>query len=309
MSLATLAACTDSESSDPTEPPTRTVQFSVKTPHDFVKGRPGDVLLEVENNGPYQKEVEIDLSFDLKQVPQGAISAEYEDPASDAWKDIRLSRKGGAGRTSLSGTFHAPLPKGHNILRIRLTPGARPTAAGQSIGIAATLRGAKKELATSTGKAELANLDVEVESHAEYVRRQGGWSEYSFTVNNTSEVKYPKIQALAFLCKEVEHDCRQDQSTSALHVQWRDGRKWKDLDTSTPTSSTEPGSSYFDDAAILSTSMPLPAAASQSLRFRIKAADPPGGDEWQGGLNLVARHKGGDSTTEFSSKTAIFRIK
>ncbi|MET9566856.1 hypothetical protein [Streptomyces tauricus] len=167
---------------------------------------------------------------------------------------------------------------------------------------------ADKPLADARGSAPLENFRVKEESGTEYVQRKGGWSEFDFSVNNHSAVGYQKIQVLAFLCEELESNCRADESISALAVQWKTSDGWKDLKIPSPRPApTSVDDLNLEDDAALVSNIPLPLNESKILSFRIKEkGDLPKG--WQGQIQLLARHKGDKSTTALSSKGVTFQV-
>ncbi|MFI1484586.1 hypothetical protein [Streptomyces sp. NPDC020747] len=316
MSIAVLTACTSEKPPAKTEPPASPVSLKFQRLDDYAKGTPGRILFEVENEGPYREVADIDLSFDFKNAPKGGdgISVEYQEPKSHSWKILRLSPKDAEGAKALEGSYQVPLPRGASTLMLRLTPAARPTTSGQSIGVTANLRSGRKTLASHHGTAPLANLQVVADSGNDYVRREGGWSEYSFSVNNISTVDYPKIQVLASVCKDSEDawsgDCESDESTSGLHIQWKARDSWKNLETSSEEADPKPDDvDLMEIDTILNTNIPLPPRKSRIIHFRIRAtSDFPTGN-WSGQLQLLARHKGDESTTEFSVENSSLRVK
>ncbi|WP_344391981.1 hypothetical protein [Streptomyces vastus] len=317
MSVAALAACTSEKPPAETETPLSPVSLTVQHLDDYVKGKPGRILLEVDNEGPYRETVDVDLSFNLKNAPKGGdgISVEYQEPKSRSWKNLHLSSKYAEGATALGGSYQVPLARGASALMLRLTPEARPTTSGQSIGITAKLRSGRRILANEHGTAPLANLQVSAESGDDYVRREGGWSEYSFSVNNRSTVDYPKIQVLAHLCKEagdapLDEDCESDESTSHLHVQWKTQDSWKDLDITADAPDSEPEDvNLMEVGAILNSNVSLPPGKSRIIHFRIEATSNfPKGD-WGGQLQFLARSKGDKSLTAFSTGNSSFQVK
>ncbi|WP_406488692.1 hypothetical protein [Streptomyces phaeochromogenes] len=283
--------------------------MKIQSSSDYVMGEPGSLAVEVENNDSKQKNVDVNLSFSLKHAPKGDVTVEYQGMGSSSWKDLRVSPKNTAGEETLSGTFQTALPSGSSTLKLRLTPGMRPTASGQAIDITAKMSNAKKSLAVARGSAPLTNFQVKEESGSEYVQRRGDWSEYEFSVNNRSAVDYPKIQVLAFLCEEVEGDCKADESTSALSAQWKTVDGWKDLKNPLPEPTATSDSENLEDDALLVTNIPLARDGSERLTFRIKETGDLRKGEWQGEIQLLARHKGDKSTTALSSTGTTFRIK
>ncbi|MEU9879303.1 hypothetical protein [Streptomyces phaeochromogenes] len=264
----------------------------------------------MDNDESKRIDVDVNLLLSLKRAPKGDVAIEYQEIGSSSWKDLRLSPKIAGSKEELSGTFQAALPSGHSTLRLRLTPGMRPTDSGQSIGITARLSRARKSLDTANGSAPLTNFRVEKKSGSEYVQRKGDWSEYDFLVNNLSAVNYPKVQVLAFMCEEVEGDCTENESTSTLSLQWKTADGWRDLKIPSPgpAPTSDAVRDLEDDAALVS-EIPLPHAASKLLNFRIKETGNLRKGPWKGQLQLLARHKGDESTTALSSKGITFEIK
>ncbi len=311
LTIATLASCTSEEPHEGGESSsTSPVWMKIQSPSDYVIGEAGPLALEVENSESKRSEVDVNLSLSLTHAPKGDVSIEYQEVGASSWKDLRLSPKATGGAESLSGTFQTTLPSGSSTLRLRLTPGMRPTNSGQSIDITAKISRARKSLAVAHGSAPLAIFQVKAESGSEYVQRRGSWAEYEFSVNNRSAVDYPKIQVLAFLCEEVEGDCKADESTSALSVQWKTPDGWKDLriPSPDPTPTSDAAPDLEDDAALVS-DIPLSRDDSKRLNFRIKEAGDLRTGPWRGEIQLLARHKGDKSTTALSSTGIAFQVK
>ncbi|WP_314412643.1 hypothetical protein [Streptomyces sp. DSM 40484] len=310
LSIAALASCTSEKPQDGGQPSTSPVWMKFESSSDFVMGEPGPLALAVDNSESERSNVDVSLSLSLEHAPKGDVAIEYQDLGSSRWKDLRLSPKATGGKEGLTGTFQTALPSGRSTLKLRLTPGMRPTDSGQSIGVTARMSKARTSLAVARSSAPLTNFQVEEDSGAEYVQRGGGWSEYDFSVKNHSAVDYPKIQILAFLCEEVEGDCRAAESTSALSVQWKTADGWKDLEIPSPgpAPTSDAVQSLEDDAALVS-DIPLSRDESKPLHFRIKETGDLRAGSWQGQIQLTARLKGTKSTTALSSEGIEFHVK
>ncbi|WP_159074378.1 hypothetical protein [Streptomyces dioscori] len=310
LSIAALASCTSEEPHDEGQPSTSPVWMKIESSSDFVRGEPGPLALAVDNSESKRSNVDVSLSISLQHAPKGDVAIEYQDLGSSSWKTLRLSSKAAGSNKDLSGTFQTALPSGRSTFNLRLTPGMRPTDSGQSIGVTARISKARTSVAVAHGSARLTNFQVAEDSGAEYVQRGGGWSEYDFSVKNRSAVDYPKIQILAFLCEDVEGDCRAAESTSALSVQWKTANGWKELKIPSPgpTPTSDAVQSLEDDAALVS-DIGLSRDESKPLHFRIKETGDLRAGSWQGQIQLTARLKGAKSTTAFSSKGIAFHIK